>query len=231
MQPNYNHNQGPINFFPPLEANYHITRGVCLLNSNPPFFLFFFFFCVWAQQIQQTTKDFKTNKKTKKKCSVWKCEADGIIYFCSSSVFITGAQFETHDAPAITVTAYYNAPWHYKCLSLQQCFTAICVYAYLTVQLSLVSKGRLKLAFHFRYCGTIKDSMFKKKKKKRSLCSQNGLLSPVRFIGLGVWVIFCCWFFWPLTPFLKGSWRFSSLYLHRNVAHFEVVCFLFFFNF
>lgn len=42
MQPNYNHNQGPINFFPPLEANYHITRGVCLLNSNPPFFLFFF---------------------------------------------------------------------------------------------------------------------------------------------------------------------------------------------
>lgn len=95
--------------------------------------------------------------------------------------------------------------------------------------MSLVSKGRLKLAFHFRYCGTIKDSMFKKKKKKRSLCSQNGLLSPVRFIGLGVWVIFCCWFFWPLTPFLKGSWRFSSLYLHRSVAHFEVVCFLFFF--
>lgn len=153
-----------------------------------------------SSRLRRTLK--QTNKKTKKKCSVWKCEADGIIYFCSSSVFITGAQFETHDAPAITVTAYYNAPWHYKCLSLQQCFTAICVYAYLTVQLSLVSKGRLKLSFHFRYCGTIKDSMFKKK-KKRSLCSQNGLLSPVRFIGLGVWVIFCCWFF-GLLPL---SWK------------------------
>lgn len=70
MQPNYNHNQGPINFFPPLEANYHITRGVCLLNSNPPFFLFFFFFCVRAQQIQQTTKDFKTNKQKDKKKGV-----------------------------------------------------------------------------------------------------------------------------------------------------------------
>lgn len=231
MQPNYNHNQGPINFFPPLEANYHITRGVCLLNSNPPFFLFFFF-CVCehsrSSRLRRTLK--QTNKKTKKKCSVWKCEADGIIYFCSSSVFITGAQFETHDAPAITVTAYYNAPWHYKCLSLQQCFTAICVYAYLTVQLSLVSKGRLKLSFHFRYCGTIKDSMFKKK-KKRSLCSQNGLLSPVRFIGLGVWVIFCCWFF-GLLPL---SWKDLGASHHCTCTAMlpilRLFVFCFFFNF
>ena len=74
-----------------------------------------------------------------------------------------------------------------KCydLSLWQCFTGIYVYAYLTVQSSLVSQGRLKPTFHFRYCGTIKDLML-----KRSLCSQNGLLSLVdRFIGLGVFCL------------------------------------------
>lgn len=74
-----------------------------------------------------------------------------------------------------------------KCcdLSLWQCFTGIYVYAYLTVQSSLVSEGRLKPTFHFRYCGTIKDLTF-----KRSLCSQNGLLSLVdRFVGLGVFCL------------------------------------------
>lgn len=67
MQPNYNHNQGPINFFPPLEANYHITRGVCLLNSNPPFFLFFFFFVCEHSRSSRLRRTLKqTNKKTKK---------------------------------------------------------------------------------------------------------------------------------------------------------------------
>jgi len=98
-----------------------------------------------------------------------------------------------------------------KCcdLSLWQCFTGIYVYAYLTVQLSLVSEGRLKPTFHFRYCGTIKDLT----SEKRSLCSQNGLLSPVdRFIRLGV--VFASFF----PPYCKRSWCFSSLYLHQNVA-------------
>lgn len=74
-----------------------------------------------------------------------------------------------------------------KCydFSLWQCFTGIYVYAYLTVQSSLVSEGRLKPTLHFRYCGTIKDLTL-----ERSLCSQNGLLSPVdRFIGLGVFCL------------------------------------------
>lgn len=88
---------------------------------------------------------------------------------------------------------------------LWQCFTGIYVYAYLTVQSSLVSEGRLKPTFHFRYCGTIMDLTL-----KRSLCSQNGLLSLDRFIGLGVCL--------PLIPYCKRSRCFSSLYLHRNVA-------------
>lgn len=90
----------------------------------------------------------------------------------------------------LNVTAYHNAPWHYKNVTiyLWQCFTGIYVYAYLTVQSSLVSEGRgqggLKPTFHFRYCGTIKDLTL-----KRSLCSQNGLLPLVRFIGLGVFCL------------------------------------------
>lgn len=189
----------------------------------------FFFFFLRAQQFQQTTKDFKTKKQTKKVCSVWKCEADGIIYFCSSSVFIMGAHFETHDAPAITVTAYYNAPWHYKCLSLQQCFTAICVYAYLTVQLSLVSKGRLKLTFHFRYCGTIKDSMFKKKKrKKKGHC----VLRTDCFHLLGLSGLECGVFFFGFFGLLPLSWKDLGASHHCTcTAMLPILRFFFFFYF
>lgn len=62
---------------------------------------------------QQTTKDFKTNKQknTKNKKSVLFENVKLMESFIFVRlVFITGAQFETHDAPAITVTAYYNAP-------------------------------------------------------------------------------------------------------------------------
>lgn len=111
MQPNYNHNQGPIHFFPPLEANYHITRGVCLLNSNPPFFLFLFFlFLCEHSRLRRTLK--QTNKKIQKTKKSVLFENVKLMesFIFVRLVFITGAQFETHDAPAITVTAYYNAP-------------------------------------------------------------------------------------------------------------------------
>lgn len=139
---------------------------------------------------------------------MWSCWNHHWIFFF---FFVMDIHFKTHHANVITgsmllltITLHDTT----KCcdLSLWQCFTGIYVYAYLTVQSSLVIEGRLKPTFHFRYCGTIKDLTL-----KRSLCSQNGLLSLVdRFIGLGV--------FLPLIPYCKWSWCFSSLYLHQNVA-------------
>lgn len=197
MQPNYNHNQGPNQFFvcffsplpPLLEANYHKWGVFACWIKIQPFCFFFFSPLPEHSSSSGLRRNFKKCLFSLKMWSWW-----NHLFFVS--VFVMRTHFETHSAHAITVTAYYNAPWHYKCLSLWQCFTGICVYAYLTVQSSLVSKGRLKPTFHFRYRGTIKDLML-----KRSLCSQNGLLSPVdRFVGLGV--------FLPLTPFCKRSWCF-----------------------
>lgn len=96
-----------------------------------------------------------------------------------------------------------------KCLSLWQCFTGYMCICILNCTVEPCRRGGgLNPHFIFRYCGTIKDLMLK---KKRSLCSQNGLLSLVdRSVGLGV--------FLPLIPYCKRSWSFSSLYLHQNVA-------------
>lgn len=98
-----------------------------------------------------------------------------------------------------------------KCcdLSLWQCFTGIYVYAYLTVQSSLVSEGRLKPTFHFRYCGTIKDLTSEKGHRVLSMDCFHLL------IGLSGLELFLPLFFFP---YCKRSWCFSSLYLHQNVA-------------
>lgn len=115
---------------------------------------------------------------------MWSCWNHHLFLFFCNGHSVWNSQSQTW----LNVTAYHNAPWHYKMLRF--IFDSVSlVYMYMHILLySRASsvRGGLNSTFHFRYCGTIKDLTL-----KRSLCSQNGRLSlVVRFIGLGV-LFFC----------------------------------------
>lgn len=79
------------------------------LKSTLFSFSFFLFLCEHSRlrrTLKQTNKKIQKTKKSVLFENVKLMES----FIFVRLVFITGAQFETHDAPAITVTAYYNAP-------------------------------------------------------------------------------------------------------------------------
>ena len=113
---------------------------------------------------------------------MWSCWIHPFTLFC---FFVMDIYFETQKCQCHTwlnVTAYYNAPWHYNMLRFILMFHWYICICILNCTVRPRQRRGSNPHFIFRYYGTIKDLTL-----KRSLCSQNGLLSLVdRFVRLGV---------------------------------------------